>query len=175
MPKLKRQQVMSQPAEGQGSERKIKRSNSLSGTTSSTSQEGIKRNRGEIKTGEETQVTGGSTSHPSSEFQALQVIIKSQNKQIQQLLESVKNFSKTVTPEATRVSAKPTGLFGESTMPNSLSAFPLLAGNTALHYSEWVRKGQLHFTNTGLMEIITLDPQTSFNIAIKKDNQRQSV
>ncbi len=103
--------------------------------------------------------------------QKLSNIIQLQNDQIKSLLETVKKLTDSKLTVPTKVSTKPIGLFGETNVPASLSAFPLLTGNTALHYSEWARKCRLHFTNTGLTEIITTDPQTSFNEAIIGDDQ----
>ena len=158
------------------SHKKSKRTNQETGITTTILQEGNKRNRQESNlSAEEDHSSEGSSSAPQDPNMNSE-LIQAQQAQIELLMETVvRNLTEKKSNEPTRVSTKPIGLYGETNAPASLASFPLLTGNTALHYSEWVRKCTLHFTNTGLREIITLDPQTSFNIAVAKDNNQQSV
>ena len=94
--------------------------------------------------------------------QMLQHNTESINEIIEKKLTSTEIISKPV-------SSHQNGLYGEVSIPMSLGAFPVLTGNTASHVTEWVRKCLVHFASVSLLDIITTDPTTSFNTAVKRD------
>lgn len=66
------------------------------------------------------------------------------------------------------------GLYGEERLPTVLAAFPALAGNTATKYHDWVRRCELVFQMHSLTPLITMDPETSFNLAVDQDTNGRS-
>ena len=61
------------------------------------------------------------------------------------------------------------GLFGDSSVPNTLPTMPVLTGPSAPQYSEWKNKCLSYFQTNGLTEIVTTSAADSLQLAIDID------
>ena len=68
------------------------------------------------------------------------------------------------------------GLFGDTSIPSTITAMPKLTGPSAHQYNDWKLKATNYFSTNGLAEVATMEPISSLELAITIDggaeNQR---
>jgi hypothetical protein len=69
-----------------------------------------------------------------------------------------------------RYSGGPSGLFGDTSIPSSLTAMPKLAGPSAHQYNDWKLKATNYFNTNGLFEVATMEPLSSLDLAVTIDS-----
>ena len=62
------------------------------------------------------------------------------------------------------------GLFGDTSIPSSITAMPKLAGSSAHQYNDWKLKAKNYFSTNGLTEVATMEPLSSLELAITIDS-----
>ena len=68
----------------------------------------------------------------------------------------------------------PGGLFGDSSIPSTLPAMTKLAGPSAHQYSDWKMKATTYLQTNGLIEVSTLKPSESLELANQIDGGSRS-
>ena len=58
------------------------------------------------------------------------------------------------------------GLFGDTSIPSTITAMPKLTGPSAHQYNDWKLKATNYFSTNGLAEIATMEPISSLELAV---------
>lgn len=69
-----------------------------------------------------------------------------------------------------RYSGGSSGLFGDTSIPSSITAMPKLVGPSAHQYNDWKLKATNYFSTNGFSEVATMEPLASLDLAITIDS-----
>lgn len=69
-------------------------------------------------------------------------------------------------PTIIRYGGGPSGLFGDTSIPSTITAMPKLAGSSAHLYNDWKLKATNYFSTNGLAEVATMEPISSLELAV---------